>query len=918
MIQSDKLDLGAGGNYSGSVGVRVSSDGLELELGDTVNAWMTLTALLGTVAQHSISSHDDMGTDFAPQYYNTARLTTALADAVLGNTVAVSGDVGGNATLGAHVADPDIHQRVPKYVLRVAKGGQKYNSIAAALVDIPVSGPEAPAPDRWYRIEVSPGKYIEPIVINRQWVEIVGAGADSTLIETNDDPSLGQFPLIVLASNVVVRDLTIASAHPAYAANHAVVVGAKNGVNPSANVQFQRCKFRTPGTEAVWQSPNTSGVVYSDCDFWTQHGTNIVIQGGCTLRHCTFTAIDDFAIWLSDPTDDVLLNSCVVLVGGFLRVANTTATVLNCMNEEGYVQGLLGSDLPGNVASTINWDGVGFYAPFGTIGGVTINKYGEGHYFNEFSLDLDWTPRPEASLRYRHLHAGHRGFVAGGTFDHNEFKLYRNIQIAGGNLTGDVLSVGDDSTANTGSNATGALALYLGSDNHAGKFLRLINGDYESGNEIGWIDRNGVMHCAGFVGDGSGLTNVPGGGGGGAVASVNGKTGAVVLNHTDVGAAQASHSHAISDITGLSGALSDKLDAAMVGVATGTASLDVGGKIPYSQLPNRVVVADGGGNVTLSGQIDADGAGLTNIPLSGIVGTWPVNRGGTGLTSLGTSGQVMRVNSGATGLEWHTPSSGGASPLTTKGDLFVRSATADTRLAVGTNGQVLVADSTEAAGLKWVQGVGLAADNLFTGTNRVKDLEFDYTGSTTANPRLLTFVNGAPGNAFRAFDMLQFGWGLRNQIFGYWGIEIYGNRQGAAVPYNSGAASDSAVNIINTQDQVALAVTARSSGQSAKLQEWRNGSGVGQAWVTANGLFDMKTLVVSGGNDAGSVVISSGNSSVVRSTFGVTSGNVVLVSYQSASNGGGALWATVGAGSFTVYCQNAVSADTTINWRIVH
>jgi hypothetical protein len=43
---------------------------------------------------------------------------------------------------------------------------------------------------------------------------------------------------------------------------------------------------------------------------------------------------------------------------------------------------------------------------------------------------------------------------------------------------------------------------------------------------------------------------------------------------------------------------------------------------------------------------------------------------------------------------------GGASPLTTKGDLYTYSTT-DARLAVGTNGQTLVADSTAATGLKW-------------------------------------------------------------------------------------------------------------------------------------------------------------------------------------------------------------------------
>lgn len=48
----------------------------------------------------------------------------------------------------------------------------------------------------------------------------------------------------------------------------------------------------------------------------------------------------------------------------------------------------------------------------------------------------------------------------------------------------------------------------------------------------------------------------------------------------------------------------------------------------------------------------------------------------------------------------------GSSPTTTKGDLIVRSSSADSRLAVGTNGQVLTADSAETLGVKWATPSG--------------------------------------------------------------------------------------------------------------------------------------------------------------------------------------------------------------------
>ena len=64
--------------------------------------------------------------------------------------------------------------------------------------------------------------------------------------------------------------------------------------------------------------------------------------------------------------------------------------------------------------------------------------------------------------------------------------------------------------------------------------------------------------------------------------------------------------------------------------------------------------------------------------------------------AIGTAGQVLTVAAGVP--SWASPSD--QTPLTTKGDLFTFT-TVDARLGVGTNGQVLIADSAEATGLKW-------------------------------------------------------------------------------------------------------------------------------------------------------------------------------------------------------------------------
>jgi len=95
---------------------------------------------------------------------------------------------------------------------------------------------------------------------------------------------------------------------------------------------------------------------------------------------------------------------------------------------------------------------------------------------------------------------------------------------------------------------------------------------------------------------------------------------------------------------------------------------------------------------------------------------------------------------------------GSASPLTTKGDLFGFS-TVDARIPVGTNGQVLTADSAEALGVKWAVG-GLSnivedltpqlGGDLDGENNSIVDLDqLQITGASGATVR--GFLAGATG-----------------------------------------------------------------------------------------------------------------------------------------------------------------------------
>ncbi len=85
--------------------------------------------------------------------------------------------------------------------------------------------------------------------------------------------------------------------------------------------------------------------------------------------------------------------------------------------------------------------------------------------------------------------------------------------------------------------------------------------------------------------------------------------------------------------------------------------------------PSSASLPSGAQNLVLATPAGSSGATSLRLLVAGDLPTVPVAGGGTGLTSLGTAGQVLTVNSGATALAYATPPAGGGTPGGSSGQI---------------------------------------------------------------------------------------------------------------------------------------------------------------------------------------------------------------------------------------------------------
>ena len=234
----------------------------------------------------------------------------------------------------------------------------------------------------------------------------------------------------------------------------------------------------------------------------------------------------------------------------------------------------------------------------------------------------------------------------------------------------------------------------------------------------------------------------------------------VVNNSDQVGGYSASYllnrtnhtgSQAISTITNLQLTLDGKESIVYKGTANGYCDLNSFGKVPAERLDLSAITYKNSWNATTNTPSLSDnmvGATAGDAYIVGVAGTHNFGSGNItfvigDLVVYGSNGIWQKVDGVGVGVSSVNGDTGAVtinindiSPLTTKGDLIVHNGFTSSRIGVGTNGQIIVADSTAPNGLKW-ENKKFETVISYDTTTQVEDY---YSGTVS-----VTSVTKSPG-----------------------------------------------------------------------------------------------------------------------------------------------------------------------------
>ena len=173
---------------------------------------------------------------------------------------------------------------------------------------------------------------------------------------------------------------------------------------------------------------------------------------------------------------------------------------------------------------------------------------------------------------------------------------------------------------------------------------------------------------------------------------------------------------------------------------------------------------------------------------------------------IGTNGQVLAVSGGVPA--WTTTAD--VTPLTTKGDLFTFD-TADARLGVGTNGQVLTAQSGQATGLQWAtpatSALTLISAASFSAVSSVSAPTNSFT-STYDIYKVLFSLSAASATAAVTMRMRAGGTDDTGANY-WWALNV--------LPYSTTTRADS---VNNSQTSFGIGSTISGSAADTMQYEW--------------------------------------------------------------------------------------------------